>query len=517
MTKIRMLLFFVSFSVALVQAPKGNALDLTAAAGGQPEVTESGGFTFPQRSTDVVLVPGRRLEGFLGQPLPGIRLMVWQDGRWEPVPFQIDEKNEGGEFLFPFGDENDQDQLDHKLGPWDELAFMARDAGSRAALTGWPSGVAKAGELEIIDPLTGENGWFYLFSFVEPPSLSPVDLIRYDPDFDRIHSKYYAAGYSRIKNDQKAVMEYYSVPEKDGGEGVNWFDSAKIWTQIKLFFSLFKITIHSDNWVSWVPAYIDGPIRVIVKKRTAIKIGLGLHTPTVEADLVYYPHYFVSAVVIAIPFDPSLVTSTLRLSIGTDLNHHATGMLFWNSENLEPVIVDGRMSPQERAMDMSPDRWRVVSGEHQGKYMGKAVYAGNFKLSNIKLDEGRYVDDYTHKEPPENEPGIFGSYNWTWDITNGKKGSYVVWMEAHYGLPIESEEDLKRCLDVTDNPLRVRIGTSVAPSCLLIPPPGFSEDVLPEIFRQDNGPGETREESPAPEVVPERQRKKRGKGYGSGK
>jgi len=394
---------------------------------------------------------------------------------------------------------------------------MARHAGCRAAPSGWPSGVAKAEELEIVDPLTGENGWVYLFSFVEPPALSPVDLIRYDPGYDRIHSKYYAAGYSRIRNDQKAVMEYYSVPEPDGGEGVNWFDSAKIWTEIKLFFSLFRLTIHSDDWVSWVPAYIDGPIRVIVKKRTAIKIGLGLHTPTVEADLVYYPHYFVSAVVIAIPFDPSLVTSTLRLSIGTDLNHHATGMLFWNSENLEPVIVDGRMSPQERAMDMRPDRWRVVSGDHQGKYMGKAVYAGNFKLSNIKLDEGRYVDDYTHKEPPENEPGIFGSYNWTWDITNGKKGSYVVWMEAHYGLPIESEEDLKHCLDVTDHPLRVRIGPSVAPSCLLIPPPGFDQDVLPEIFRQDTGAGEAVEASQEVEVVPESPRKKRGKGYGSTK
>jgi len=517
MTKIRLLLFLVSLSLVVLQVPQGDAQSFTPEEDKQAEVTRGGCVTFPDRFTDVVLVPGRRLERFLGQPLSGIRLMAWQDGRWEPVPFQIDEKNEGGEFLFPFGEENDQDELDHKLGPWDELSFMAGDTGCRAAPTGWPRGVAKGVELEIIDPLTGEKGWLYLFSFLEPPSLSPVDLIRYDPDYDRIHSKYYAAGYSRTKNDQKAVMEYYSVPREDGGEGVNWFDSAKIWTQIKLFFSLFKITIHSDDWVSWVPAYIDGPIRVIVKKRTAIKIGLGLHTPTVEADLVYYPHYFVSAVVIAIPFDPSIVTSSLRLTIGTDLNHHATGMLFWNSENLEPVIVDGRMSPQERAMDMSPDRWRVVSGVDRGKYMGKAVYAGNFKLSNIKLDEGRYVDDYTHEEPPENEPGIFGSYNWTWDITNGKKGNYVVWMEAHYGLPIESEADLKRCLDVTDNPLRVRIGTSVAPSCLLIPPPGFREDVLPEIFRQDTGVGEATEESPEPEVAPERQWKKRGKGYGSRK
>ena len=275
--------------------------------------------------------------------------------------------------------------------------------------------------------------------------------------------------------------------------------------------SLIQITIHSDNWDSWVPAYIDGPIRVIVKKRMHIKIGLGLHTPNVDADLVYYPHFFMSAIVIGIPFDPSIVTSSLQISIGTDLNHHATGMLFWNSENPEPVIVDGRMSPQEKAMDMSPDKWRVVSGD-QGKYMGKAVYGGNFKLSNIKLDGGRYIDDYTCREPPENEPGIFGSYNWTWDITNGKKGEYVVWMEAHYGPPIRSEEDLQCCLNVTDHPLLVRVGTEERLDCLLIPPPGFSEDILPEIFRKDLGIHPAVEE---PEESTAKSAQRRGKGYGA--
>ncbi len=509
--KVRAVLFCVFLALSVSQAQQGNAQLLAPEEGREPEGTRNDCVMFTKRFTEVVLVPGRRLEGFLGQPLHGIRLMVWKGDRWEPVPFQVDEKDEGGDFLFPYGDENDQEKLDHKLAPWDELIFMARDAACRAAPGDWPRGHVKAEEFEITDPLTGEKGWLYLFSFPEPPPLSSVDLIEYDPDYDRIRSKYYETAYSRIKNDQKAVMEYYSVPPASGRTGVNWFGSAKVSTRITLFFSLFRITIYSDDWDSWVPAYVDGPIRVIVKKRMHIKIGLGLHTPNVDADLVYYPHFFMSAIVIGIPFDPSIVTSSLEISIGTDLNHHATGMLFWNSENLEPVIVDGRMSPQEKAMDMSPDTWRVVSGA-QGKYMGKAVYGGNFKLSNIKLDEGRYIDDYTRRDPPENEPGIFGSYNWTWDISNGKKGGYVVWMEAHYGPPIESEEDLKRCLDVTDNPLLVRIGPEERLNCLLVPPPGFKEDVLPEMFREDVDIGQAME---APSDVPESPRRKRGKGHGT--
>jgi hypothetical protein len=481
--KVRTLLFFAFLFGLFAGVRPGNAQpdarESTQEPGREPERC----VMFARRFSDVLLVPGRRLDPLLDQPIPGLRLMAWHNGLWKPVPFQVDEKREDGNFLFPFGKENDQNELDHQLGPWDEVVFMARDAGCRVTPLGGPPGYTKAQEIEITDPLTGEKGWVYLFSFVDPPPPSSEDLIDYDPDYDRIRSRYYEAGYSRIKHDQKAVMEYYSVPTESGEEGVNWFDSAKIWTRIKLFFSLVRITIHSDDWESWVPAYIDGPIRVVVKKRMHIKIGLGLHTPNVDADLVYYPHFFVSAIVIAIPFNPRIVTSSLEISIGTDLNHHATGMLFWNSENPDPVIVDGRMSPQELAMDMRPDRWRVISGA-QGKYMGKAVYAGNFMLSRIKLNEGRYIDDYTLQDPPENEPGIFGSYNWTWDITKGKMGKYVVWMEAHYGPPIESEEDLKCCLDVTDNPLRVRIGPSKDLNCLLIPPPGFTEAVLPGIYRK---------------------------------
>jgi hypothetical protein len=511
--KVRALLFCVFLSLSVSHAQQGNTQTVAPEVGREAEGTQSDCVMFTKRLSDVVLIPGRRLEGLLGEPIPGIRLMVWNGDRWEPVPFQVDEKEEDGDFLFPFGGENDQEKLDHKLAPWDEAVFMARDAGYRAVPLDGPPGHTKVEEIEVTDPLSGEKGWFYLCSFLEPPPLSPVDLIEYDPDYDRFKSRHYVVGYSRVKHDQKAVMEYYSVPPESGGTGVNWFDSAKIWTRIKLFFSLFQITIHSDDWDSWVPAYIDGPIRVIVKKRMHIRIGLGLHTPAVDADLVYYPHFFISAVVIGIPFDPSIVTSTLKISIGTDLNHHAMGMLFWNSENPDPVIVDGRMSPQELAMDMSPDTWRVVSGE-QGKYMGKAVYGGNFKLSKIKLDEGRYIDDYRHKEPPENEDGIFGSYNWTWDITKGKKGKYVVWMEAHYGRPIESEEDLKCCLDVTDHPLLVRIGPEEKLNCLLISPPGFGEDVLPGVFRKTVFIAEEDESSMEPEVGPETSRQKRGKGHG---
>jgi len=403
---------------------------------------------------------------------------------WEPIPFQIDEKSVDGRFLYPFGDENDRRELNYLLEPQDEIVWMAADMGIRVAPLEWPSAQTVGEEIEISDPLTGEKGWCYVFSFPpgHAPPLSQVKFMAYDPEYDKKISRYYEIAFTRKKMAPKAVMEYYMVPKWAGGTGENFFDSAKLWIRLGMLFSMMKITVYSDDWIATVPAYIEGPIRVITKERDAIKLGLGLHSPSVDSDLVYYPHFLVSAIVIAIPFNPSLVASSLRLTIGTDLDHNATGMMFWNSRNPEPVIVDGIMSPQEKALDLGPDEWRIVSGI-QGKYMGKAVYAGNFKMSQIKLDEGRYIDDVTFRDPPENEPGIYGSYNWTWDITHGKRGKYVVWIEAHYGRGVETQEDLLECLNVTDHPLTVRIGSREFVNCLLIPPPGFSEDIVPEMYR----------------------------------
>ena len=489
--KCRALLSLV-FALSSFWGQQSAAQPLEPAHNTAQEANETADVMFARRFSDVVLLLGKQVPRFLGKGVPEIRLMVWHQGRWQPVPFQIDEKSEDGRYLYPYGAKNDQDELDGRLDGQDEIVFMARDAADRASPSEWPEGHTVAEEIEVIDPQNGERGWFYFLSFPDPPPLSSVDLIRYDPDLDRFHSRYYEVGYSRVPSEQKAVMEYYSVPVASGGNGVNWFDSAKIWVRIKLFFSLVKIVIHSSDFTSEVPAYIDGPIRVIVKKRTAIKIGMGLRTPNVDADLVYYPYFFTSSLVIAVPFDPSILTSSLCLSAGTDLDHNAMGMLFWNSENLEPVLVDGRMSPQEEAMDLRADQWRVISGT-QGKYLAKAVYAGNFKLSNIKLDEGQYIDDFRHREPPENEPGIFGSYNWKWDITNGKRGKYVAWIEAHYGPPIENPQDLADCLNVTDHPLRIRIGSVDSPNCLLTPPPGFTEEILPAMYERG---GPTAEEVP---------------------
>jgi len=441
------------------------------------------GVRLRHRITDVVKVVGEQVPEMLGRANASLRLLACHGGNWTAVPFQIDEKSDDGRFLYPLGEENNRDEMDGELAGRDEIVFMAATAGDRVDPADRPKGLTAAAEIEITDPLTGEKGWCYLYSYLdEPPPLSNVDLIRYDPGSDRSRSRYYDVGYSRQKEKQKAVMESYSVPEEHGGDGVNFFDSAKIWVRIKLFFSLVKIVIHSPDFVSRVPAYIDGPVRVVIKKRTAVKIGMGLQTPNIDSDLIYYPHFFTSALVLAIPFDPSLFTSSMSISIGTDLNHRAAGMRFWNSRNPVPVLVDGTMSPEENRMDLGPDHWRVISGS-QGKYLAKAVYAGNFKMSNIRLDEGRYIDDRTHREPPENEPGIFGSYNWTWDITHGRRGKYVVWIEAHYGGEVVGPQDVAACLNVTDRPLRIRVGPEERPNCLLIPPPGFTEEILPDRCR----------------------------------
>jgi len=151
--KCRALLFFV-FAFLPFWGQRSTAQPLEPAYNTGQEANETADVVFARRFSDVVLLLGKQVPRFLGQRIPEIRLMVWHQGRWHPVPLQIDEKSEDGRYLYPYGAKNDQDELNGRLDGQDEIVFMARDAAGRASPSEWPEGHTVAEEVEVIDPLT---------------------------------------------------------------------------------------------------------------------------------------------------------------------------------------------------------------------------------------------------------------------------------------------------------------------------------------------------------------------------
>ena len=172
---------------------------------------------------------------------------------------------------------------------------------------------------------------------------------------------------------------------------------------------------------SKVSAYIDGPIRVIRHITYWANIGFGIRSTSFEADLTYYPCFMQAPLTMRVPVKMDLFLSEAYADIGSDYNHHAYGMVFTNSNNADGTIIDGRMSPQEKALDLSMDEWRMVTGPQGTLLRGRMPQCELTRQIKISV---HYVDDYRSADPPEQEPGMIGHVFDRGDILHLRPGVY---------------------------------------------------------------------------------------------
>lgn len=106
------------------------------------------------RTEDPILITGDQFPALAGQPISSVVLYAYDGLNWNPIPFQIDERDGDG----IYGAE------DGLIDANDELVFMAGDVGSWASITEWPAGAATRHEIAATDPLDpAHEGWVYLF------------------------------------------------------------------------------------------------------------------------------------------------------------------------------------------------------------------------------------------------------------------------------------------------------------------------------------------------------------------
>jgi len=139
------------------------------------------------RFHDAVVLPFGCLP-MRGGKAAGIRLYRLRAGQWESIPYQIDARDRDGEYV----PAEDAEAPDLVVDADDELVFMARDSGDRAAR----AVLAPAVEIELRDPLTEDRGWVYVFEFsgLAPPR-SPRRYVSYDAANDEVRAESYEIGY----------------------------------------------------------------------------------------------------------------------------------------------------------------------------------------------------------------------------------------------------------------------------------------------------------------------------------
>jgi hypothetical protein len=388
--------------------------------------------------------------------LGALRLVRYRKGRFEPIRFQLDERTLEGDWIFPYGKKNNLSESNGLLDGQDVLLFMARDAGERATQDASPQGASSLAEIGLEDPVDGNMAWVYLAVYEDqPPSLSPLpDYVRYNHETEEVTTDF---NYTKFMITEDGLHTGFSdigaILPPAGGTGENRLDRMKTRIQIRFFFNLVPLSFNEETLGQDVVAYIRGPVRVIRRLEQFFKLPFSLRGMTSFTDLHVYENIVVVPVEIHVPKGVDKVISYSKVWFGADFAPNVVGSFFRNSENLQPLIIDGRMSEAERQFSTKQDKWRVFYGP-----TGAMLIRGLFPPEYAGLAEirQRYVDDLSVVHLPERYEGSIGLVQTEMVSKNPQPGRYRIRMEVCFP-PHYREGDETDCLNVEDNPLRIRL------------------------------------------------------------
>ncbi len=419
---------------------------------------------------------------FLGKKIELLRVYAYTDKTFLPIPFQIDEKDDEGNRIFPSGEKANPQDGNGLIDKGEELVFMARDCGDRISPQIFPAEISLWQELELQDPLTQKKGWVYLlYSETAPPPLSPKDYILYIPDHkcenesdcQLIKSKYLEdhfypqepyADLSKYPNKGFAHM-YMAVPPEAGGTGEDFVDRFKGRITIAFFFGLLKYNVTEKVINFYESAYKDGPVRLIRNIQLIITLPLKIRAPGIAVDLLWYDTIVDVPMIIDLPINPKYLYTYLEIKIGEDHGPGAIGMKVYNSNNLQGCLVDGKTTgAAETDWNRGRDEWRLMTGE-QGTVMNRSFWDEHYlkQMKSITVD---YIDDINRKDPPEDDPGMLGMILQTNRVEGIKKERYFSYLEWYwppaflFSGPGQTYQagDEKIYLNIADHPVKLRTG-----------------------------------------------------------
>ena len=354
----------------------------------EAEGTPDEGFDIPDeqrmtltRQRDPIVMRNTALGAlFDGEPVKNVALYAYHGGRFQPIPFQFDFIGEDGlvipgyvnrvmeKAVYDFHPNKD---LPERLVPPYELLFMVRDMGDHYPTDGIPHGFKRAMEIRVQEPQGTGSGWVYLMESEGQPTPVDRDYVNYtliqrgEQYIEQIRGESYTSGFPDA--DKPFAYGYWAIPPEAGGTGVNILQTFRLRVHLSILFLNLELD-PKNNIVPYVIGYNDGPVRVTRRMFSSIVIaGIKMDRLSFETESHYYGSYFFFDGEVSLPELVKKI-SRIRAMFTTDFSANATGMKWYNAANqhMGGIIVDGRMSPMEEALDRSPYLWSLIVGEPGG-------------------------------------------------------------------------------------------------------------------------------------------------------
>ena len=158
-------------------------------------------------------------------------------------------------------------------------------------------------------------------------------------------------------------------------------------------------------------------------------------------------------------FNPGYVMTEFNLSFGYDLNESAMGMKYYNSNNLDGFLIDGKNDEKERNFNPDTDIWRLITGP-QGSMIYATIWDKHFEEQ--ATIEAYYNDDIIENVGPEDIPGSIGSFGSRITVESLSAGDYLMiigwFMPANFYNPDKLNlKIIDEFLDILRIPLMISI------------------------------------------------------------
>lgn len=411
------------------------------------------GGVLPNRPDDPVVIAGKDLPGSAALPINRLGLFRYE-GKYLPIPFQVDERDEANKYVFTQGDAAGTDSVPGLDGN-DELVFMAFDAGEKAPAGSAPAGAGAGVEIELTDPVTNDKAYAYLFSFESAAPRSQVDYVSYEVD-PKAGIKVQAQTYKSISPPTSIYYTYQSVRCRDGSWTPDLADRLKIRGRISALMATLKIGFQFDDLVkSKVTGWTDGPVRIVRRGEGYLQIGEVDIQGSGDSIGYYYPTYFIYPMMIDFPVNLRTYLTDITIHGAQDYTRAGFGMHYYDTANPynDNVVLDGKMSQEEKDLNLTHDHtWLAVTGP-QWSSVHRLFFPEEWGFIKKQV---YYRDDAEAKDPPEDDPGEFAvGYEFA-NFINVSKGPVTYYM--HYYFPDQFKVgDEKRVLDIVDRPIKTSI------------------------------------------------------------
>jgi hypothetical protein len=285
-----------------------------------------------QRTVDPVVIPGETLGGLIGRQIENIRVFALRDGRALPVPFQVDERDSAGDWVwdvvyrrppmaeseglqrpsprrpvtYGWGTVDDQDPPGAPvLDANDVLVLMAEDLGDRSA-TPSIAGAASTLEIEVTDRLRSEHGWAYVVWFRDaPPPLSERRYMEYNRARETVRSPLYEFN---VSDDHPALIRDLRINDRALVERI------RVRGEVDLSLPLpsRRIEFNEEDIHGYTQGYIAGPVRIVKRNIAHVSLSGGLITTrNLTCDHYYYPRHVEIPVCLSVRFPVREVAMTL--------------------------------------------------------------------------------------------------------------------------------------------------------------------------------------------------------------